>query len=99
VSLRYFRDARGRTLVERGVDNLRISGGRKLVVRFLAIYAGMVLAISIFNVGSQWQGTHSGSWPQSMPSYLTTTCPELKTNPRACGGPGVPIVRSDGPSR
>jgi len=97
VSLRYFRDARGLTLAERGVEALRISGFRALGVRFLAIYAALVLTTAIFNIGNQWQGTHSGSWPTSMPSYLSTTCPELRTNPRACGGPGVPIVRSDRP--
>lgn len=96
VSLRYFRDARGLTLVERGVDALRISGAQRLAVRFLALYAAMALCAAIFNVGGQWQATHSGSWPASMPSYLSTTCPQLKTDPRACGGPGVPIVRSDG---
>ena len=97
MSLRYFRDARGLTLAERGVEALRISGFRALGVRFLAIYAALVLTTAIFNIGNQWQGTHSGSWPTSMPSYLSTTCPELRTNPRACGGPGVPIVRSDRP--
>jgi hypothetical protein len=97
VSLRYFRNAQGLTLAERGVHALRITGARALGVRFLALYAAMVLTTAIFNIGNQWQGTHSGTWPASMPSYLSTTCPELRTNPRACGGPGVPIVRSDGP--
>jgi Spirocyclase AveC-like len=99
VSLRYFRDARGLTLVERGVDSLRVGGRARLALRFLALYAGMVLTTAIFSIGGQWQATHSGSWPASMPSYLSTTCPELKTDPRACGGPGIPIVRSDGTRR
>lgn len=99
VSLRYFRDAQGLTLAERGVNALRVTGARALGVRFLAIYGAMVLTTAVFNIGSQWQGTHSGAWPTSMPSYLSTTCPELRTHPAACGGPGIPIVRSDGTGR
>jgi len=95
VALRHFKDDRGRTLSERGVDRLRVSERQRTMIRFLALVGGLAVAIAVFNLPCQLQALHSGLWPQQTPSYLTTTCPELKNDQRACGGPGIPIPRSD----
>lgn len=97
VVIRYFKDDRGLTLSERGANQLRMPERWRTVTRYLAIVGGLALAIAVFNVLCQFQALHSGRWPQDTPSYLTTTCPELKTDQAACGGPGIPIVRSDRP--
>lgn len=97
VGLRYFRDDRGLTLVERGVDSLRISTRSKTVLRFLAIYTGLTAAVLVVNVGFNLQGLHSSQFNKDTPSYLTTTCPDKDTRPETCGGPGIAIPRSDGP--
>jgi hypothetical protein len=96
VAVRYFKDDRGYTLAERGVQYLNISEGRRTVVRFLALLGGMTLSIAVFNLLCQFLALHSGPWPVDMPSYLTTTCPDHATDPASCGGPGIPIPRSDG---
>jgi hypothetical protein len=97
VVIRYFKDDRGYTLSERGVDRLRISERGRTVTRYLAIVGGLAVAIAVFNILCQFQGLHSGLWPQDTPSYLSTTCPELHTDRAACGGPGLPIPRNDRP--
>jgi hypothetical protein len=96
VAVRYFKDDRGYTLAERGVQNLRLPEGRKTGVRFLALLGGMTIAIAVFNVPCQFLALHSGTWPAQMPSYLTTTCPGHAVDPAQCGGPGLAIPRSDG---
>jgi Spirocyclase AveC-like len=94
VSLRYFRDAQGYTLVERGVDRLNVTGRVRTTLRWLAFSGGLAAVALLFNIPVQWQGLHSGRWPKGLPSYLTTTCPAYKANPAACGGPGIPIPRA-----
>ena len=94
VSLRYFRDDRGYTLVERGVEGLKATGKKRTFARWLAFSGGLAAAGLLFNIPIQWQALHSGRWPTGLPSYLTTTCPGYKSNPATCGGPGIPIPRS-----
>lgn len=96
VAVRYFKDDRGYTLAERGVQNLQLPEGQRTCVRFLALLGGMTIAIAVFNVLCQFLALHSGTWPEQMPSYLTTTCPEHAVDPAHCGGPGPSIPRSDG---
>jgi hypothetical protein len=46
-SLRFFRNDRGQTLVERGGDRLGLSAGKSLVMRFLAVLTGVQLIIGL----------------------------------------------------
>jgi hypothetical protein len=95
VCLRYFRDDRGRTLVEGGADRLGLSTRATMLTRWLAVSGALAAAALLFNIPIQWQALHSGRWPSGMPSYLTGTCPQYKVNPQSCGGPGLPIPRAD----
>jgi Spirocyclase AveC-like len=95
--LRYFRNDRGQTMVERGSENLRMSDSKQTVVRALAVLAGVHVALFItYNVPNYWIGTHSKEWQQDLldRSYFTDGLCGAKTD-RACPGPGVPLSRND----
>jgi Spirocyclase AveC-like len=93
VSLRYFKDDKGQTWADRGVDNLRLGPVGKFWVRFMAITGALSLLGLIYTIPIQWQGQHTDVWPAGLPSYFTTTCPEYKVDRTKCGGPGVPMHR------
>jgi hypothetical protein len=71
--IRYFRDDQGRTVVERGIDRLRLTGPRRTGVRFLALagilhLSGLVLFVLPMNL----RGLHADPWPDGFRgrSYL-----------------------------
>jgi hypothetical protein len=71
--LRFFTDDRGRTVVERGLDNVRGGPVAQQLVRFLAIFAATSACFFvIYNVPAQWVGMHADPWPQDVQkrSYL-----------------------------
>ena len=103
--LRFFTDDRGRTIVERGLDNVRGGLSRQQFIRFLAIFAGMSTCFFIFyNVPAQWIGMHSDPWPEDhmKRSYFTGgICGDGTDMP--CPDPDLPIptkhsgyINSDG---
>ncbi|BDE15513.1 MULTISPECIES: spirocyclase AveC family protein [Mycobacterium] len=95
--LRYFRNDRGQTLVERGAENLRLSDRSQAVVRALAVLAGVHVALFLtYNVPNYWIGTHSKEWQRDLleRSYFTDGLCGQGTD-RACPGPGVPLSRND----
>lgn len=77
--LRFFTDDRGRTLVERGVDNIRGGVVKQQSTRFLAIFGGVSACFFLFyNVPATWLGMQGDPWPQDVQkrSYF---------NPGICG--------------
>jgi hypothetical protein len=63
--LRYFTDDRGRTVVERGLDNVRGGVAKQQFTRFLAIFAAVSACFFVFyNVPAQWIGMHADPWPE-----------------------------------
>ena len=83
ASLRYFRDDQGRTLVERGLDRLRVGGARRTALRFLAIlFAVHAILFLGYNVPNSWVGAHSGPWPADLVkrSYFTDYLCGAQTN-------------------
>jgi hypothetical protein len=95
--LRFFKNDKGQTLVERGVDSVRASSRQKTLLRFLALFGGInVIFMVIFNVPVQWVGTHSATWPTDIQkrSYLLDgLCGQGTT--LACPGEAVPIPRGN----
>ena len=92
--MRYFRDDKGRTLAERGVDDLRATPKQKSWLRFLALL-GMLNVLYLWcNVGWQFFGLRSDAWPKSVTtkSYMLDQLCGPGTN-YACSGPSVPIPR------
>ncbi|MHB8694648.1 MAG: spirocyclase AveC family protein [Solirubrobacteraceae bacterium] len=98
AALRYFKDDKGLTVVERGIDKLKIGTGRKNLMRFLAI-CGMVNVLYLlgYNLPNAFIGANSHALPADLLSrsyFLDGTCGP-GTN-RACPGPGTPLARGSG---
>jgi len=93
--LRHFRDDHGRTLVERGLDRLKVSRGAQVGIRFLAVAGAVHLILFLgYNVPNSFIGAHSRPWPKDLQqrSYLTDGVCGAGTD-NACPGPGIPLNR------
>jgi len=96
-SLRYFRDDRGYTIAERGIERLR-AGRRQTALRILAVIFAMHLILTLaYNLPNSVVGAHSRPWPADLQkrSYLTDGICGEGTD-RMCPGPGVPLPRGNG---
>jgi hypothetical protein len=99
--LRFFKDDKGRTVVERGADTLSVRESGRTFLRFLAIAGFLNVAMVIYSLLWATIGLHSSEWPKDITdrSYLTNNLcgPGTGPNPAdpgyACPGPGVPIPR------
>lgn len=79
--LRESRDDRGRSRVERGVDELRIGPRAKELVSFAAIAAFTVSLLTLaYFIPFSWMSMQSDSYPK-LPSYLMSNA--------YCGNPGT----------
>ena len=98
--LRYFKNDRGETIAERGVDNLNISQRRKSLLRFLALVGAVQTVMLLgYNIPvATLIGAHSGTWPRSIQerSYFTSGICGQGTG-RLCPDTSLPNTRgSDG---
>jgi hypothetical protein len=94
AALKHFKDDRGYTLVERGVERLGLSVARQTLLRFLAIFGFFHAAfLLLYGVPSQWLATHSDPFPQGYPSYLLNGMCVYGANGDQCPGPGVLMPR------
>jgi Spirocyclase AveC-like len=91
--MRYFKNDKGETLAERGIDEVRATPRQKSVLRLLAI-CGLLNTIYFvgYNVPITWFQTHADSFPQDVlnRSYLTNMMCGPGTD-TACPGPRVPM--------
>lgn len=91
--LRFFTDDRGRTVVERGLEQLGGGFAKQQFVRFLAIFAAVSACFFFFyNVPAQWIGMHSDPWPADhlKRSYFNGgICGDGTDTP--CPDPSLPI--------
>lgn len=95
-ALRYFRDDTGRSVVERGVDDLRISARAKRVVSVLAICAFFNVAyLFVYNVPMNWISMRIDETPE-YPSYLSAEICGPGSD-YECPGPEVPVPLPDSP--
>lgn len=97
ASLRYFRDDRGQTIVERGIERVRGSARKKTFLRFCALVGVITVITFAFYEIPMWMTTmHAHDWPQDIRnrSYLTDGICGPGTD-YACPGRGVPIPRPD----
>jgi hypothetical protein len=96
AALRFFRNDRGESVVEKGAERIR-SPRRRTAVRLLAVIAAVHVCMFVFyNVPNYFAGTHSHTWPADLQkrSYFTDGICGAGTD-RACPGPNVPLVRND----
>jgi hypothetical protein len=71
AALRYFRDDRGRSVVERGIDDLNVSSKQKTALRVLAVtgFVSVIYAVYslVFSLTTLW----GDEFPKGYPSYMT----------------------------
>ncbi len=94
--LLFFKNDKGQTVVERGVNTLRVRGGVRTGVRFLAIAGFLNLAMVIYSLLWAVIGLHASSFPKDITdrSYLIDELCGARTG-YSCPGPGVPIPREN----
>jgi hypothetical protein len=88
--LRYFRDDRGRSVVERGVDQLSVTTGKKNILRILAV-AGCLNVMFVFgyNLPIQVFNLHVDDTVE-VPTWMSSgICGD--DTPYDCPGPDTPI--------
>jgi hypothetical protein len=93
--LRYFRNDKGLTFAERGVDEVRRNPRSKSWLRFLALVGiTNVLYLAFYNIPHSFFAIHSSPWPKDVTSrsYFTNGLCGPGTE-YACPGPGIPINR------
>ena len=89
-----YRDDKGQTFVERGIDQLRIGTMGRQWVKFLALFGFVHLSMFIaFTIPMQWFSTHSDPYPEGYPSYMTNGMCVYGVKQNECPGPGVMMPR------
>lgn len=92
--LSYFRDDRGQTFVERGIDTLKIGVKGKQLVKFCAIFGAVHAAfLVLYMVPQQWFALHSDTFPEGYKSYQINDMCASGADGKTCPGPGVPMPR------
>jgi hypothetical protein len=93
--IHHFRDDKGRTLVERGVDSLKVTGRAKTFCRWLAIMGACQLVMLVtYNIPYVYWGLHSGPTPRALQQDLWRSGGVC--GPKAafsCATPGHPLPR------
>jgi hypothetical protein len=96
AALRYFRDDKGRTVVERGADDMAVSPRARTGLRFLALAGFCNAFYLLYNVLFGLTGLYGGAWPADVleRSYLNNGFCGVGTT-YACPEPRLPIPRKD----
>ncbi|WP_410872907.1 spirocyclase AveC family protein [Nocardia sp. A7] len=92
-SLRYFTDDRGRTMVERGLDQIQGGFVRQQFTRFLAIFAAVSTFFFVgYNLPAQFFALHTDPWPEDIQkrSYFNMGICGEGTD-RLCPHPDLPV--------
>ena len=94
AALSYFRDDKGSTFAERGVERLKINDFSKQVVRFFAVF-GFVHGsfFALYTVPNQWISLNTDPFPKAYPSWLVNNMCVYGINHNECPGPGVMMPR------
>lgn len=97
AAVRYFRNDRGESLAERGIEHVHLGRRAKGLVRFLALAGILNVLLLTYNLTfATLHLRYGGTWPRDIQkrSYFTQELCGAKTD-RACPGTGVPIPRPD----
>lgn len=97
AGLRYFKNDKGQTIAERGVEDLKVGPKQKTWVRWLALTGVCnLIFMVVYSLPAAIAGLHADPWPEDVTkrSYLTDGFCGPGTE-YACPGPNVPIPRPD----
>lgn len=91
--LRFFRDDKGQTWVERGLDRLTFPKPAVTAIKFLAIFGFMHLFMAtVYSVPMNWFGMHSDTCLR-YPSHLENNMCVVGPDRDQCPGPGIAMPR------
>jgi hypothetical protein len=94
TALRFFRNDKGQTWVERGIDSLKVGKASAQWLKFLAIFGYCHLTfIALFVIPNQWLALHSDPYPDGYPSYMINGLCVYGAQRDQCPGPGVLMPR------
>jgi len=92
--LHYFRDDKGQTFVERGVEKLQVGETSKQWLRGLAVFGYChVVFFTLYMVPMQYFSLHSDPYPAGYPSYMINGMCVYGVDHNQCPGPGVMMPR------
>ena len=94
-ALRYFRDDRGRSAVERGSEQVRTSARRRTGLRLLALIGVVNVGMLIYNAGMMSLTFYADRAPAGYPSHLKNHMCGTGTR-YECIGPETPVVLPGG---
>jgi hypothetical protein len=93
--LRYYKDDKGYTVVERGVDKLKVGRNAKVLMRFLALVAvSQGIYFFCYNIWAYQIGVHQAAWPaavQQRSYFLNGVCGSGTS--KLCPAPSMPNIR------
>jgi hypothetical protein len=91
-----YRDDKGQTFVEQGLDRLRVSRLAKQWIKFLALFGYVHISMFlVFTIPMQWFATHSDPFPEGYPSYMINGLCAYGPARDQCPGPGVMMPRPE----
>lgn len=94
AALHFFRDDKGQTFAERGIEKVRLKEGGKQWLRFLAVYGFVHAAFfSLYTLPNQVISVNIDSFPEGYPSYMHNGMCVYGLNSDECPGPGVMMPR------
>jgi uncharacterized membrane protein len=89
-----YRDAAGRTFVERGIDRLTLGPSLRQWVKFLALFGYVHLSmLVVFTLPMQWFALHSDPFPAGYPSYMINGLCAYGPEGDQCPGPATRMIR------
>lgn len=97
TAIRFFKDDKGFSVVEKGTDQLKVGQKGKTFVRFLALTGGVQgWMLFFYCFPFAWINAHNDPWPADFNnrSYLRNELCGAGTTYH-CPGPGIPINRPD----
>ena len=94
AALWHFKDDKGLTLAERGIERMRFGQTGSQWIRFFSIYGFIHTAFFVlYMIPNQWLSTHSDPFPQGYPSYMINDMCVVGEQHNQCPGPGVAMPR------
>jgi hypothetical protein len=93
--LRYYKDDKGYSYFERGIDSIKAPAGVKTFMRFLAILgAGSTIYLVTYDIPYQYFNLRAGAWPRATQqrSYFTDGICGPQSG-QACPSPYLPLSR------